>query len=139
MPVAVLAQHAVRPAARGLRNPWPEPVGSCVGIRQVAEPSTADRIAGRTGEYVEHLGGVDGRHRHRRRDDGARAEPLADQCGGRGHPAPGRSIGDGVQHRRRAAQVAESLDPHQVSVTENYRLISRGMSTPASLSGLRIA
>ena len=27
---------------------------------------------------------------------------------------------------RRTAQVAEPLDPHQVSVTENYRLISRG-------------
>jgi len=45
-------------------------------------------------------------------DDGGRAEPLADQCGGRRQTALLGACGDGAQHRRGAAQVSEPLDPH---------------------------
>ena len=36
-----------------------------------------------------------------------------------GAARPSRGVGDGAQHSRGAAQVAEPLDPHRVSVTES--------------------
>ena len=100
MPVTVLAQHAVRPAARRFGKAGRPPVGAGIGIGQIAEPATADR-AGISGarRHVEHLVHTHRASRQRRRDDGPGAEPFADQRGGRGEPAPGRGVGDRAQHR----------------------------------------
>src|SRR5258705_983341 len=92
MPVAVLPQYAVGPAAGGLRNPGPKAVDACIGIREIAEPAAADRPVGYTGGHGEDV--VNGDGFQRRGDDRRRDEPLA-AGGGRPHrsapPAMARS------------------------------------------------
>ena len=99
----------VRPAARSLRDPRPQPVGPRIGIGQIAEPATADGLGGRRSPHrrLRRRPGL----RQRRRDYRARAEPVADQGGGRGQPR--RRGSERAQHRRGTAQLAEPLDAHQ--------------------------
>src|SRR5260370_42545209 len=120
MPVAVLPQYAVGPAAGGLRNPGPKAVDACIGIREIAEPAAADRPVGYTGGHGEDV--VNGDGFQRRGDDRRRDEPLADQRGGRRQTAPPPPSGGGAPPRRGAAQNAEPPDPHPPSEPQRQRL-----------------
>ena len=116
---AVLPQHEVSPAAGGFGNARPPAVRARVRIRQVADPSAADR--GAIG-----LGAAELRKRRGQRrvpPSAAARSPRASRTtrrsarrGGRG-PARAAASATAAQHRRGAAQLAEPLDPHRASLT----------------------
>ena len=139
--VAVASEHVVRPAARSLRDPRPQPVSPGVGIGQVAEPAAADGPVGAASRHhVEHLARCGGGCRQRRRDDRARSEPVTGQGGGRWEAEPRRRRGERAQHRRGARPGRRAARCAPAQLVRRCGVISRRRSSaPASFSGLRIA
>ena len=110
------------PAAGGFGYPGGPPVGTLIGVGQVADPATADGGVVRSRSYVERVGHVDGSYRHARRDHGRRAEPLTGQRGRRRQLQPVCGVADGAQHLGCAAKIAEPVDSHLPSLAD----VSRG-------------